>query len=654
MAEKRMKNLMFIKKMLATIATSTALVAAIVMLPAVKVNAASMQDAIEVKEGVLIKDSINEKDEVDWYKLTATEKTAYYTFTLNNLNQNDYGGGTSEFAVYNESGNLIGKMSARCEDSNMMNLQLQKGATYYLKLYNTAGITGDYTFQYKITEDIADVMTEASEIKSDVLYRDNMCTKDDVDWYKLSTSTDTVYYTFTFNNLTQKDYGGATAYFAVYSKDGVLVKESSAHYEGATTLNVKLDKEDTYFIKVYNRDGYTGEYSFTFTITSDIADVKEEAVLLENAKKYEDTICTEDDVDWYKFDLDCISDVKITFNNLSQKDYGGGTARVDVYFENGNFLEQLYVGYEQSKDSTVRLWNNQTYYLKVYNSAKHTGGYKIMIEKTPATGWISKDKAEYWCENGIKLGTEGRGKEIYDPDSDAWYWLDEVQDGAKTVSKDVYQESDAGIWGDLIQEDGSRKGKWVRYDANGHMIKGWSWANGNSYYFDEKFGTMAKGFASIDKQEYYFNAETGVREKIIGTIPENGWKTIDGADYWYENYQRQGYSVNSSYRGKEIYDPGSDAWYWLDNVDGGKKAVSKDVYQESLAGPWGDKTNEAGEKIGKWVRYDENGHMIKGWQTTDAGTYYFDPIYGTMAKGTVEIDGQTYNFDENIGILLTQ
>ena len=72
-------------------------------------------------------------------------------------------------------------------------------------------------------------------------------------------------------------------------------------------------------------------------------------------------------------------------------------------------------------------------------------------------------------------------------------------------------------------------------------------------------------------------------------------------------------------RGKEIYDPASDAWYWLDSIDGGRKAAGKDVYQESLAGEWGDATNDAGERIGKWVRYDADGHMVKGWQTTDQG-----------------------------------
>ncbi len=132
----------------------------------------------------------------------------------------------------------------------------------------------------------------------------------------------------------------------------------------------------------------------------------------------------------------------------------------------------------------------------------------------------------------------------------------------------------------------------------------------------------------------------------------NGWVYIGGVSYWYENGVRQGYDpLNPDYRGKEIYDPDSNAWYWLDNVQQGAKAVSKDVYQESLAGDWGDVAAEDGNRYGKWVRYDENGHMIKGWNTNENGTYYFDPVYGTMAKGEALIDGVTYHFDINSGVL---
>ncbi len=259
-------------------------------------------------------------------------------------------------------------------------------------------------------------------------------------------------------------------------------------------------------------------------------------------------------------------------------------------------------------------------------------------------GWHSEDGTDYWYENGVKQGLEGRGKEIYDSATNAWYWLDSALGGAVAKSKDVYQESLAGTWGDVVGEDGLTYGKWVRYDENGYMIKGWQTTDAGKYYFDLIFGTMAKGFATIDGIEYYFDEATGILQYELGEVPENGWKTIDGNDYWYENYVRQGFKVDDRYRGKEIYDGASNAWYWLDNVLNGAKAKSKDVYQESQA-------DDAGN-IGKWVRYDAEGHMIKGWQTTDVGTCYFDNVYGTMLKGEQQIDGVTYFFDETNGLLI--
>ena len=238
---------------------------------------------------------------------------------------------------------------------------------------------------------------------------------------------------------------------------------------------------------------------------------------------------------------------------------------------------------------------------------------------TPAsgyTGWKTVNGKDYWYENGVKQGTTGRGKEIYDPDSDAWYWLDANRGGAKAVSKDVCQESNGG--------------KWVRYDANGHMIKGWDTNDDGTYYFDLVTGAMTKGDATINGLPCSFDTVTGIGLNCA-------WKRINGKDYWYEGGKRQGYDPNNAaYRGKEIYDPASNGWYWLDNVQQGAKAVSKDVYQESSGG--------------KWVRYDANGQMIKGWNTNENGTYYFDPVTGAMAKGTTTIDGMTYYFDPATGV----
>jgi hypothetical protein len=278
----------------------------------------------------------------------------------------------------------------------------------------------------------------------------------------------------------------------------------------------------------------------------------------------------------------------------------------------------------QFVDATVKQTSGVTTAAVNFNGKDYTAKYG---EKN---GWVEENGKKYWYENGVKQGTEGRGKEIYDPDSDAWYWLDAVQGGAMTVNKDVYQESKAGQWAD--RPDGT--GKWVRYDENGHMVKGWQTTDKGTYYFDLITGAMAKGTGDIDGVPCAFDKNTGV-------ALDNQWLTINGADYWYEKGVRQGLEG----RGKEIYDPASDAWYWLDSVDQGKKATSKDVYQESEAGQWADRA----DGTGKWVRYDAQGHMIKGWSADKR--YYFDPIYGTMAKGDAVIDGRTYHFDKNTGVL---
>ena len=275
----------------------------------------------------------------------------------------------------------------------------------------------------------------------------------------------------------------------------------------------------------------------------------------------------------------------------------------------------------QFVDATVKQTSGVTTAAVTFNGKDYTAKFG---EKN---GWVEENGKKYWYENGVKQGTTGRGKEIYDPDSDAWYWLDAVQGGAMTVNKDVYQESNGG--------------KWVRYDANGHMIKGWDTNDKGTYYFDLITGAMAKGDIVVDNLPCSFDTNTGIGCNLM-------WHSVDGKDYWYEAGKRQGYDPNNAaYRGKEIYDPASGAWYWLDNVQQGAKTVSKDVYQESEAGDWA----ENADGTGKWVRYDANGHMVKGWDTNNDGTYYFDQVYGTMAKGIVTIDGNLYLFDVDTGVM---
>ncbi|MBP3892347.1 MAG: Ig-like domain-containing protein [Solobacterium sp.] len=180
-------------------------------------------------------------------------------------------------------------------------------------------------------------------------------------------------------------------------------------------------------------------------------------------------------------------------------------------------------------------------------------------------GWeYHKNGKDYWYEkvkgyfvrqgvygskgNVFYDGTE-RGREIYDPCSDGWYWLDAKYEGAKAVDKEVFMpyiysnESSFGAneinnavndsnnytengvkanMGEQVKaaiENGT--GKWVRYDAEGKMYKGWYKVEGrdatiykdqvgNVYYYDYKTGLMAKGWTNIGGTWYFFDPVTGV------------------------------------------------------------------------------------------------------------------------------------------------
>ena len=138
-------------------------------------------------------------------------------------------------------------------------------------------------------------------------------------------------------------------------------------------------------------------------------------------------------------------------------------------------------------------------------------------------------------------------------------------------------------------------------------------------------------------------------------------------EYWYEGGVIQGTAddpegvpdtqFGGHIRGREIFDPATDAWYWLDSVYDGRRAKNKEVWM-----PYIYQNEPRGSTDGKWVRYDAAGAMIKGWYTVQGkesslypaqagNTYYYDLITGEMVKGSKVINGRTYHFDEVTGIL---
>ncbi|MBR1860476.1 MAG: hypothetical protein IJ796_01235 [Lachnospiraceae bacterium] len=184
----------------------------------------------------------------------------------------------------------------------------------------------------------------------------------------------------------------------------------------------------------------------------------------------------------------------------------------------------------------------------------------------------------------------------------------------------------------------------------------------------------------------------------------NAWYKPDGENgkwYWYENGVRQGISADEKgvygtdeetgraiNRGREICDNnildanGNGTWFWLDSDANGARAVGKEVWVPYIFQDEGTWTLEQMKEVasesdpcmvnyvyecmalgsGKWVRYDENGHMLKGWVTIEGAladkypdqvgnTYYYDTKTGLLAKGWINMDGAVYYFDSVTGVM---
>ena len=270
-------------------------------------------------------------------------------------------------------------------------------------------------------------------------------------------------------------------------------------------------------------------------------------------KSYSGTITRNEEYDYYKFTVTdkyinpylYISCKNMRFDAVHLLDSSGKT--IEYYITTDDFDDNLDVELKKG-----------TYYLlfdKFGDSS--TGQYTFKLSKK-YNGWMQD---VYWYENGVRQGVYGdkknvwydgieRGREIYDADSDGWYWLDANAEGKKATNKEVFMpyiyqdekkwtdsqkrqisyESNSVPWAKenaLLADQVYRamtgpvevQGKWVRYDSDGKMYKGWTelyywpekpWQEGNVYYYDEKTGLMAKGPTIIDNKTYYFDENTGV------------------------------------------------------------------------------------------------------------------------------------------------
>lgn len=487
--------------------------------------------------------SIKSTSQRDWYKLERGTGDYYYTFNIENLECSRLC-----FCVYNSDGNVVKSFSEMSKlDSKSIGVKLPQNSDMYI-VFN--GLSeGKYKFSYTIDADASDNIQNAKTLSSGIETKEKLGYEGDVDYFKLETVDYTSYYSFILDN-----YGCSDVVFSVCSADGNTIDFLSFMNLNSTQeiRNIKVPKNVDVYLKVNGQWGATGLYGFKYAINSDIADYKEGAVFVEDGVKITDSVCTMNDEDWYRFNAKYDNPEIFLFNQ------GSTTSHIAIY--DGDVLKYIMDAYYDNPTSVLKsnLKAGKDYYIKVY--AYGAGKYSFLITDkyagelerfiTNANGWKYNMSYAFWYENGIRQGTyydangvigDGtiRGREIYDPSSNGWYWLDAVYSGAKAVNKEVWMpyiyQNEKG-WdnaeitmnarnsGDManqvIESIKTGCGKWVRYDANGAMIKEWYTVSGedtklypsqagNTYYYDPMTGLMAKGTVIINGERCVFDNVTG-------------------------------------------------------------------------------------------------------------------------------------------------
>ena len=221
----------------------------------------------------------------------------------------------------------------------------------------------------------------------------------------------------------------------------------------------------------------------------------------------------------------------------------------------------------------------------------------------------------YWYENDVMF----KSKELYDPESDGWYWLD--ADGTAAFNEDVYVPSDGG--------------KWVHYGANGKMAKG-EWCRGEDWYYSDPInGAIFFGWKYLESSGgkwVYYDPANGIMskgEKYVTGSGGKGWCYFDEVN----GAMQTGWKYLKSSGGK---------WVYYDPINGrmhfGECYVTKD-----------------GANGGKgWCLFDsKNGALQYGWKKLgDGRTVFYNRSTGRMVFGVQTIDGKKYRFNEVNGALI--
>ncbi len=683
------------------------------------------ETATVIQVNTKVTGNISEKDDIDWYKFKI-DKPGTISFTFSHEDCADPYGDQWETRLYADPEEKVNYFDwswnggdAKKETRGAFNVS---AGTYFLKVNKYSDwISDEYGIQINYTEAGADeekedngTVSKANEIKINQEYKGRISLKYDIDWYKFTIDKPGKL-SITFSHEDCADPYGDQWETRLYADPEEKVNYFDLSWNGGDakkeTRGAFNVPSGTYYLKVNKySDWISDEYEIQINYTEAGADEEKEdngtvskANEIEINKEYKGRLNFSDEIDWYKFTVVEPGKLSITFSHEDCENPYGDQWQTRLYAdleEKINYFDWTWDGGNAKKGTTCAYTvPSGTYYLKVNKYSDWISDeYGITVNYTSAIGTNMEQENNDTVDtaNVIETNKDYRGIINFEKELD-WYTftLDKPSDVSVVLSHDVIDNS-ATFWNVRIFGDTEMKDKYM--DLH--------WAGNKDKQTSETTPRLTEGkyYVLIDKSNKWSTNEYTFSVNATPVALDCDWIKHGEKYYWYEGGVRQGTlsdakgvmgtdpaTGEATNRGREICDNnikdanGNGTWFWLDSVYDGAKATGKEVWMPYIyqnEADWSDEDIEriAAEsdygmegmgrcvrdaiknKSGKWVRYDNDGKMLKGWVEIkgDLATaypdqkgnkYYYDTRTGLMAKGWVKIDGKDYFFDEVTGVL---
>lgn len=249
-------------------------------------EAVGMANATEIPYNEDYYDSITNwegDNKVDFLKFTTLNEPAYYTLTAKNINIPTHswsGDHQVQVKVWNEHKEELGKLTLAEGAESSATFRFDENTTYYIRINNNENNGGNYKVHLSyVLDPESNEMEKGNTLRIGERYYGNLAARGDDDFFKITTNEGTDY-TLYLKNINISTHSWSSDYqfrAAIYNKYSEELGKILLTAGKEDTFSLALEPDTTYYIKVCDPEGTTGEYNVMLAESVLLGDVNLDA-----------------------------------------------------------------------------------------------------------------------------------------------------------------------------------------------------------------------------------------------------------------------------------------------------------------------------------------------------------------------------------------